>query len=195
MENAILGRNFMNEKGKTYTDYMDLKSAALYFLFQESGKLGQFDIVGDLQTFHIHEIQFIGQRQRFLFMYTCLGHNRTDKYISISSGTLSAWIVRVALSTLSGRLLRFFVFRKHFDTYAVRLILLAVYFDGRGLDRIRTGTLRHEREGVRLFKRRGVLSVDKGGTGSCRSVGTCQMVEVSKLRCTQIPTVLIDGVG
>ena len=174
--------------------------ALLQFLFEESGELRQFGVVGQLRHIDVRKIEFVGHHECLLLLYVCLRDNSPDEEVL---GRNCAGITLSVLSTLSILSIRIaltspcllFVLRQDLNPHAVGLDVIAVHLDGCGADGEGTCRARHQHVCVGLLKGRGAFAVDERSAAARTGVRSGEHIEIRELRRPQIAAALVDGVG
>ena len=158
--------------------------AGLQALVDKAGEGRQLGVPHIFQIDHVRVVQPIGEYDRFLLLNLRLGYDGT--YEDLAVGHIA---VLGAVLLLRG----FLVGRQHLDTYAVRLVVLAVHPDGSRTDGEGTFALGEQRIGEALFVTGCPLSVDKRGAAAHGGERSAQDVKIRELRGAQVGTLLVNG--
>ena len=172
----------------------------LYFayfqiLFKKSFELWQTRIIGKLRYIHACKIEFVSQEDSFLFMHFGFGHQRTHKDI------LSGHIARFAWLTRSSRIVGgtricaiYIIWWKYRDTHAIRSILITIHFNRSRWNSICSLLLCLKCIGISQRKRGCTLAINKRSRRRLRSIRSCNILKIRKLRCSQIFSTLVDRI-
>ena len=169
--------------------------AYFQILFQKTLELWQTRIIGKLCYIHACKIEFVSQEDSFLFMHFGFGHQRTHKDI------LSGYIARFAWLTRSTSIIgrtriscTYIIWWKDRDTYTIRGILIPIYLNSRWRNSVCSFLLCLERIGISQRKRGCTLAIDKRSRRRLRSIRSCYILKIRKLRCSQIFRTLVDRI-
>ena len=169
--------------------------ADLQILFQKTLELWQTRIIGKLCYIHACEIEFVSQENSLLLMHLGFGHQRTHKDILSGHIARFAWLTRS--TSIIGRTrisCTYIIWWKYRDTHAIRSILITIYLNSRRRNSICSFLLCLERIGISQRKRGCTLAINKRSRRRLRSIRSCNILKIRKLRRSQIFRTLVDRI-